>query len=452
MSGVERPLRVMLVGRHFWPHGAVDAAGHLVELASGLSLAGLHVSVVTPKFSAAWAEQFTFREINVDRPVRIFRTGWTARGDRSASRYIRYLREWLAKNPRSADLFFCDSAREESIATLEAAKQCGVPTVIRIAGNASGGDMQFLMQTRVGKRCRTAVMDADAVVLGNASDHRSWITLGGKTPHVERIPVGIGPSLDQGLYNQARLRRAMARINGDLHTPDHCSVVLSVERLRKDSGVMTLVESAYSLSQKISGLQFWLIGDGPQRQSIYDRLKSDGLRQVVAMPGSFGVPDDVFAAADLMVHVGNEGFEHQVPTAIAAALPLVVANTEAAREFFATSDHEVREQIIERKIDAVPSGDQPGATATTDSHRPIQSLGQGVWWFDPGRPKTLRFAIQQITSDFESARRRAGQLRKLFQQTRSRSESIQRYLQLFRKLTIASNSRTDPTPSMENSQ
>ncbi|MCA9139354.1 MAG: glycosyltransferase [Planctomycetales bacterium] len=447
----------MLVGRHFWPHGAVDAGGHLVELATGLKLAGLHVSVVTPKYSTAWADQFAFREIGVYRPVRMFRSGWTARGDRSSSRYIRYLREWLAKNPLSCDLFFCDAAREESIATVEAARQCGVPVVVRIGGNGSCSDIEFFMQSRAGKRCRSAAMDADAVVLGNAANHRNWIAMGGKPLTSHRIPIGVGPALDQGLSNQSRLRRAMARINGDLYVPDHCAVVLSVEGLRKDSGVTTLVDSAFALSQKINTLHFWFVGDGPLRDSIYERLKADGLRQSVAMPGSFAISDDVFAAADLMVHIGDEGFEHQIPTAIAAALPLIVANTPTARQFFAISDAQVRERIIERLADAVTAGNPQGGgplpeQTLPEQTLPIQSTGQGVWWFDPGRPKTLRFAIQQITSDLETARQRAQQLRRIFQQTRSGSESIQQYVRLFRHLVDFSAPNNQQSPSTETAQ
>lgn len=441
MSDPARPVRVLLLGRHFWPLGSIDSAGHLMELATGLHLAGLHVSVVTPKFSRSWSETFTFREFDVYRPFRIFRSGWTARGDRTASRYIRYVRDWIASNPVSCDVVYCDGGREEAVAAVEAARWTGCPSVVRIAGHGNCSDLDYFSQSRMGKRCRSSVMSADAVILGDARSQRRWIATGGNAERVQRIPIGIGPSLSVGLSSRKNLRRSMSQINGDLFVPDACSVILSVERMRRDSGLMTLVESAYSLSEKITGLQYWFIGDGPKRESILLRLKSDGLRQAISMPGSFGLMDDVFSAADLMVHVGAEGFEHQVPTAISAALPLIVANTEVARDFFSISEAEARREIIEKRTDA--------------EHCPIaqtDSPGELVWWFDPTRPKTLRLAIDQIVSNLETARSRADRLRKLLQRVQSRSESIDCYTRLFRRLASGKQTTSQRTHSLENTQ
>ncbi|QDV81788.1 glycosyltransferase [Planctomycetes bacterium TBK1r] len=445
MSGLERPVRVLLIGRHFWPHGSIDSAGHLMELATGLRLAGIQVSVVTPKYAGSWAERFSFRECQVYRPIRMFRTGWTARGDRTASRYIRYLRDWIESDPTACDIVYCDAGREEAIAAVEAAQAIGVPSVVRLSGHGDISDFEFFKHSRIGKRCRSAVMDAAAVVLDSASAHRRWLAEGGDKTRTHRIAHGVGPTKEQGLSSLKNLRRAMSRINGDLFVPDACSVVLSVERLDRSSGIMTLVKSAYLLSNHISGLQFWLIGDGPLRETIYSRLKSDGLRQSMAMPGSFGSPDDVYSAADLMVHVGDQGFEHQVPTAIAAGLPLVLANTETAREFFGVGESDVRRRIIERRADALQADSEALDGAP-------EQAGALVWWFDPARPKTLRFAIEQIVGNLEQARRRAQQTRRIMQRTRSRSDSIERYVTLFRQLAAGSLPNPSQSTSMENAQ
>ncbi|QEF97701.1 Glycosyl transferases group 1 [Stieleria maiorica] len=444
-----------MIGRHFWPHGSLDSAGHLMELATGFKLAGVHVSVVTPKHAASWAERFSFRECQVYRPIRMFRTGWTARGDRTSSRYIRYLRDWIESNPVACDMVYCDSGREEAIAAVEAARAIKVPSVVRLAGHGSCSDLEYHLHSRTGRRCRAAVMEATAVVVDSASAHRRWLADGGDRERVHRIPVGIGPAPDRGWSSPKRLRRAMARINGDLFVPDSCSVVLSVERLDRSSGVMTLVKSAYSLAQKIQGLQFWIVGDGPLRETIYAQLRSDGLRQSMAMPGSFSSADDVFSAADLMVHAGDEGFEHQIPTAIAAGLPLILANTETAREFFGVTDSDVQTWILRRRAVTIDAGDAERADADAshpDDPPAVDNAGRCVWWFDPKQPKTLRFAIEQIVDNLQQARRRAQQARRVMQRTRSRSESIERFVTLFRQLASGQPRRhSDPT-SMENAQ
>ncbi len=416
-----------------------------MELASGFKLAGAQVSVVTPKHAASWAERFSFRECQVYRPIRMFRTGWTARGDRTASRYIRYLRDWIVSNPTACDVVYCDSGREEAIAAVEAARAIKLPSVVRLAGHGSCSDLEYHQHSRTGRRCRAAVRDATAVVVGSASAHRRWLADGGDRERVHRIPIGVGPAPDQGWSSPKRLRQAMARINGDLFVPDSCSVVLSVERLDRSSGVMTLVKSAYSLAQNIQGLQFWIVGDGPLRETIYAQLRSDGLRQSMAMPGSFSSADDVFSAADLMVHAGDEGFEHQIPTAIAAGLPLILADTEPAREFFGVTEADVQAWILRRRPSPTAADDAPNDATIDDA-------GRCVWWFDPKQPKTLRFAIQQIVDNLQQARRISQQARRVMQRTRSQTDSIEHFVTLFRQLASGPTRRHfDPT-SMENAQ
>ncbi|MCO8123588.1 glycosyltransferase [Stieleria sp. TO1_6] len=423
MSRALRRKRVLLVGRYFWPLGSIDSAGHLMDLASGLNRAGMQVSVLTPKHSIVWPDRFTFRELEVHRPIRVFRTGWTARGDRSVSRYVRYLRDWIASDQCSCDLVFCDSGREEAIGVVEAASAKQIPAVVRMSGNGRCSDLNFIDENRMGKRCRSAAIDASAVVLNNATAHRQWLARGGTAETSHRIAVGIGPTIESSVTIRQQLRHSLAKINGDLFVPDASTVVLSVEPMRAESGLGTLVESAYSLAEKINHLQFWLIGDGPSRDSIYTRIRGDGLRQITSMPGSFGQTDDVFAAADLMVHVGDEGFDHQIPSAIAASLPLVIADSPTAREFFSTSAVDADRGIIESLRDA----DQPPA----DSGDTAASL---LWWFDPARPKTLRFAIHQIVRHAAAARNRADRLRRLLQRETPRSESIAHYVNLFQAL------------------
>ena len=66
---VNRRPRVLLVGRHFWPHGSIDTAGHTIRLAIGLQRHGFHVEVVTPRHHSTWAQVFHYRDVQVHRPT-----------------------------------------------------------------------------------------------------------------------------------------------------------------------------------------------------------------------------------------------------------------------------------------------------------------------------------------------------------------------------------------------
>ncbi|MCC9603120.1 hypothetical protein LOC67_21430 [Stieleria sp. JC731] len=410
MSRSDRRLRLVLVGRHFWPHGSFDAAGHLIQLASNLHSLGQHVEVVVPRQANSCSEKFQFREFDVHRPLRMFRTGWSGRGDRSATKYIKSLREWLCQTQRDCDLIYCDSAQEECIAAVQAAKHLQVPAVVRIAGMGTSSDLSDSQGRRNVKHCVSTAMKADAIVVNNATIQRRLIIDGFGDAKTCRIPIGIGQAIQSPLQDKTLLRTALARINGDLHLFEGMSVVLSVERMQTSSGISTLVQTARILSERISGLQYWFIGDGPKRDAIFSHLKGEGLRQAMAMPGSFGIMDDVFGASDLMVHTGDDGYQSHVPRAIQMEIPLVIANTEVAREFFAVSSAEVQQQLTSADFDS-----------------PIR-------WFNPERPRSLRLAIESILDDPEAAKRQAVLLRKHMQGLRNEDDSLRQYMQLFRRL------------------
>jgi glycosyltransferase involved in cell wall biosynthesis len=426
------------VGRHFWPHGSIDAAARLIDSATGLHQAGFKLTVVTPKYAASWSERFSFRDFEIKRPVRMFKHGWTVRNDRSPARYIQRLSSWLADRLPAFDVLYVDGCREEAIASVSAARSRRVPVVIRLGGHGAGSDIDVFRRDRNAKRFITAGLSADQVIVNSASAHRAWISLGGSAEKTTRIHTGIGHSIERTAEQQKSLRHALAQINGDLLAPEASHVVLSVERMNHESELRTLVHSAYSLDSHVSQLLFWFVGDGPTRDTIFARLKSDGLRQSVALPGSFATMDDVFCAADLLVQSGDEGFEAHIPNAIASGLPLVMANTDVAREFFDASAATVTTRMLSQR-----------SAAETVPETSLQHVPQGVWWFDPNRPKTLRFAIEQITRHPLAARRRADQLRRLMQRQHPRSTATEETAKLLRQLAQRSAPDISSSDAME---
>lgn len=394
-----------------------------MEWATSLKVAGMHVSVLTPKHGATHSDAFCFRELPVYRPIRLFRPGWMTQRQRSVNAYIQALRDWIVSEQSHCDLLVSDGGREEAIAVVQAGQTLKVPTVVRLAGQGDASDLDYHSSGRPGRRCRNAIQAADAVIVSDATSHRRWLGLGGKPQQTHTIRVGCKAKPEQGLSSRENLRRAMSRINGDLLVPDAHSVVLSIERMFPGSGVMSLVDAAFGLSTHLPSLNFWFVGDGPMRDTIFTRMKADGLRQATAMPGSFALLQDVFCVADLMVHIGDEGFDYQIPTALACGLPLVMANSNVARDFFTISETDVMKRLITRR------GQAPAVDFDRD-----EPPGHLIQWFDPSRPSTLRFAIDHLVGNLDAARRTAEQARKRMIRQRSYGESVERCLHLFRDL------------------
>ncbi|MEM6473183.1 MAG: glycosyltransferase, partial [Planctomycetota bacterium] len=324
----QRRPRVLMVSRYFWPLGCFDGAVHLMAIARGLSECGFHVDVLTPKYHTEWAESFRFRDISVYRPVRAPKVGWKKAFDRGTTRYIDFLTQWLLSHGGGYDVLYCDSAREEAISTVAAAKELGLKCMVRVAGLGTASDLEWMNSSRFGKRIVGALSLADLVVVGDADAERSWHTFGIRGPKLARIRSGVYPS---ELEDKQDLRSAFARINGDLFVPSGSQVALSVERHDASSGVMQLANAAVGLSREAPSLHYWFVGDGANRDAVYSRLRGDGLRQSFVMPGSFGLIQDVFQAADFLIQTGEAGFDALVPAAIEAGLPIVLANNAAAR-------------------------------------------------------------------------------------------------------------------------
>ncbi|MEM0926923.1 MAG: glycosyltransferase, partial [Planctomycetota bacterium] len=338
--------RVLVVGRYFWPLGCFDQAVHLMSLTNGLHESGMHVEVLTPKYHTDWADQFRFRDVAVHRPFRPPRTAWKKPFDRGTNRYVESLTQWILHHGKHFDLLYCDSAREESLAVMTAATALGIRSIVRVSGRGTASDIEWMKHSRYGKRVFQAASDASAIVVADASSERKWYANGGDSAKLIRICPGVFPSEPLG---QQELRASLSRINRDFFVPQEHQVLLSIERHEQESGIRAIANAANSLSIELPRLQYWLVGDGQNREAIYSKLRSDGLRQSIAMPGSFGRVDDIFYAADLIVHAGDDGFDALIPSAVEAGLPLVLADSEAARSCFNTRSADLQTRMIRRK-------------------------------------------------------------------------------------------------------
>ena len=390
---MNRTRRILLIGRHFWPHGSIDSGGHLIQLASGLQRLGLHVEVVTPRYENAWPEQIRFRELTVHRPVN------APKGDWSTGRYVRQLTSWLRENARSFDILLVDRAETETIAAAEACRTLGSRCVIRACGWGDQCDVSRWSRSKTSRRCASYAKVADAIIAQNPDCHRQLIVDGFSESRIHRIQPGFGSADAASDSTKALARDSLAAANADLRVDDGCFVVLCVGKMNSGGAIHQFSKKAYHLLNQQPELKIWLVGDGGYRETIYDNLRRDGLRNAFAMPGSFGNLEDVFAAADVFLSFDDNGHEYLLPAAVTASLPILSADSHASR------------WLLESK-------DAP----------------ESVYWFDPSSAKSLRSAVKQSVSDLQAGQNRGANLRRHLLRQRSMDGVYQQYLQLFDEL------------------
>ncbi len=405
--GNNRELQVLLIGRRFWPHACHDSAGYLYQLACALHRHGAAVDVLTPRYSSSWPDELTIREIRVQRPWMAPKWEW------SMGRYSRFLTGWLRQNSASYDVMLCDSIREESSAAVEASRSSGCPVILRSSGWGQNSDPVWWTTSRAARRCGTVGLLADAVIANSAICQRGLLADGYAQQRVVRIDCGFAAGPVRSATAKWRARQSLGAANHDLATEPDTPVLLCATRMNPGSGVIPLVEAARHLVARYPTLKLWIVGDGPYRDWIYDTLRGYGLRDSIAMPGSFCDLEDLLTAADVYFQGDDDGLEHWLPSAISAEIPIVSVDTLSTRTLI-------------------------GGLARVDS----ESAEQWIQWCRPtespsthtgaATPKSISIAIRTTFDDLAAAREHATRLRRFLLRTRPQTESIESYLKLMK--------------------
>ena len=402
-----RPLRVLLIGRHFWPHGSIDSANHLTELACAFQRAGVHVEVVTPRYASSWPEELMVREVSVHRPAAAPRSEW------SMGRYVRHLSTWLRQHAGGFDVWMVDAIRDEAMAAIDAAKSHDIPVIVRAGGWGIESDAVWWQSSRSARKCLSTGKQADAVVAISAIHQRDLIAEGYSPDRVHRIEEGFVPLPPRSARARHLARAALARVNADLAAADDAPVLMCASRMTRDGGVNLLVRAAPHLIAKYPQLRIWFIGDGPYRDWIYENLRSEGVRASIAMPGSFCDHGDLYAAADLFLQPDESGLDYFLRSAIASELPIVSLDTPATRA------------VIDGGLRRSPS---PTGAPSKQPESPY------VQWVSGGTAKQIRLGLVEAFEHATTTQLMASELRRFVLRTRPWSESVQAYLKLMESL------------------
>ena len=385
-----------MVGRHYWPHLSIDVANRTVRLADGLARAGVDVEILTPRYASSWPNQICHREIVVHRPAAAPRSEW------SMGRYMRHVENWLREHALNYDILYSATMREESAIVVESARRANLVSVVHHGGVGPNADATYIAPLRHRRRLSAAIQAADAIVVSRASAHQAMIASGYRADRIHRIASGIVPGkgiAGRDAVSRSRSRQALAAVNGDLATNHDSMVLVAVGPMNESSGMMTLAETIPNLIDIWPDLRFWLIGDGPLRNELHRYFKSHGVRQNVAMPGTFTDLSDVMAAADVWVQPSlSDSLDDFLPQAIASPLPLVMADSADTRAI--VGDHD-----------------------------------DCVSWCSESDSKSLHHAIRRVLVDLLPAQASAERLRRELVLRRPYSETIQGFLALFEKLS-----------------
>jgi Glycosyltransferase Family 4 len=294
--------RLTIVARRFWPHAGSDTSWIAIRLALGLASTGYKVRVLTPHHRRETAGYFQYRGIEVRRLISRPRNEWVTG---------RYSRQWSAliqTHAADADLLLAIGTREEALGTIAAGQAMGIPTVVYPITDGPENDSTTWGQGAVAKRYFQTLTKADQIVVSQSSAGRMLVGEGISPDRVITISTGIEPASEDSSSisletKRSEARRVLAATNLDLAADDDAPVILCTAAMVQGGPIQCFVDSAMALVNAHPSLKLWFVGEGPARSRIYERLRGDGLRHSIAMPGSFCQWEDLMSAADIYLHL-----------------------------------------------------------------------------------------------------------------------------------------------------
>jgi|TARA_B100000315_G_scaffold29980_1_gene25462 glycosyltransferase involved in cell wall biosynthesis len=130
-------------------------------------------------------------------------------------------------------------------------------------------------------------------------------------------------------FNNYRLpKKSKIELRHQLGINDIFTVIM-VASMGESKDQMSFIRSAARVLQNENDIQFFLIGDGPQKSEYINLVLSLGLNNQILFKGEVNNPEEYFVAADLSVLMSTnaEGFPNVVLESLACGTP-VIANKE----------------------------------------------------------------------------------------------------------------------------
>ena len=150
--------------------------------------------------------------------------------------------------------------------------------------------------SRIASRCQEA-----RAIVATSNDLASELSQRGFA--ADRITViDRTASIPPPRSPQARIdaRAALAAVNYDLATTANTQVALAIGRLDVEHRFGDLVRAWRIVTARRPEARLWIVGDGPERERLYQQIGDLDQRFRALLPGTFDCLDELFQASDAL--------------------------------------------------------------------------------------------------------------------------------------------------------
>ncbi len=320
------PLRIAMVTRRFWPLvGGAEMV--MANLSQQFLEQGARPVILTAMWDPNWPTDLVHREVPVVRLPQPRTRGW------GTWRYMRQLGRWLLGNRDQYDVIFVSMLKHSAYTAINVGQKLGVPVLLRAEGAGQTGDCQWQETARFGSRIRDRCQQASGVVAASQQIADELLAAGYHADRVHSLSNGVMLGNTRTETTRGEARTTLAEVNASLQLEPDAKLVVFTGRLDRNKGLLDLVDAWAEVEKKEPNSRLWLIGNGPDRDLIFERVHQRGLRDSILLPGSFDHVDVILRAADLFVLPSYaEGLSLSLLEAMAQHLPIVASDIAGNRQ------------------------------------------------------------------------------------------------------------------------
>lgn len=313
-------LRVALVTRRFWPLvGGTERV--MATLAEELVQLGAKPLVLTAQWDSHWPDEIDHAGTPVVRLPQPQIRGW------GTIRYLWSLSRWLKAHRHELDAVVVSSLKYDAYATVAALAGSTIPVLLRAETAGAAGDCQWQREARFGARIKRRCQQAAAIVAASEEVAAELRAAEYPSDCIQCIPNGVEIPEPRTSERRLAARAILADANPDMKVSADTPVGLYIGRLSAEKGLHDLVRAWRQIVNIWPEARLWLVGEGPERDDLYDRLRDHELKYHVVMPGAFDDVTELLYAADVAVLPAHEeGTNVALLEAVAAGLPLVASD------------------------------------------------------------------------------------------------------------------------------
>ena len=385
-----KPLRCVLVTRRFWPLvGGAEIV--MANLGAKFQQRDISCQIVTAQWQTNWPTEFVHREVPVVRLRNPKQRIW------GTFRYLSSLARWLKEHADEIDIVYVSMLKHDAYTATKICQQLGIPVVLRAEGGGDTGDCAWQTTARFGLSIRRRCKTAAAVIAPSRAVADELREAGYPTDKLHLIPNGVALPADPSADSQQLARQALAEANHDLVATPEESVVVYTGRLDRNKGLHDLINAWPEVTKRSPRCHLWLVGEGPDRDKLFQQIKDLDLQGQVILPGAFDDVEEVLRAANLFILPSYfEGLSISLMEAMAHQVPVIASD-------------------IAGNNDLIQSG----------------TNGELV---PPGDVAALSQAIQEALANPEQLKRRATAAHQTIQNNYSLSSMVDAHLKLFEQL------------------